>query len=93
MVVLAVLMLVYAAWRFRHCEDVKLAGLCKMMLFLFLFMQLSDNMPYYLWYMTAYVAHTGVLLCGRPELAPKQKGAEEHLAEKDRDLLAEQKDE
>ena len=56
-------------------------------------MQLSDNMPYYLWYMTAYVAHTGVLLCGRPELAPKQKEAEEHLAEKDRDLLAEQKDE
>ena len=91
MVVLAVLMLVYAAWRFRHCEDVKLAGLCKMMLFLFLFMQLSDNMPYYLWYMTAYVAHVGVMLCGRTVAAAKQNESEGAIVEKDRDLLAEPK--
>ena len=91
MVVLAVLMLVYAAWRFRHCEDVKLAGLCKMMLFLFLFMQLSDNMPYYLWYMTAYVAHVGVMHCGRTVAAAKQNESEGAIVEKDRDLLAEPK--
>ncbi len=95
MVVLAVLMLVYAAWRFRNCEDAKLAGLCKMMLFLFLFMQLSDNMPYYLWYMTAFVAHVGVMLCGSPVPRPvsEQGIAEKREAEKDRDLLAEPKTE
>lgn len=96
-VVLAVLMLAYAARRFRPCEDRKLSGLCKMLLFLFLFMQLSDNMPYYLWYMTAYVAHVGVLLCGRPvpgpALNPDRKEADEASAEKDRDLLAEPTDE
>ena len=91
MVVLAILMLVYAAWRFRHCEDGKLAGLCKMVLFVFLFMQLSDNMPYYLWYMTAYVAHVGVMLCGRTVAAAKQNESEGAIVEKDRDLLAEPK--
>ena len=93
MVVLAVLMLVYTAWRFRHCEDKKLAGLCKMVLFVFLFMQLSDNMPYYLWYMTAYVAHISVMLCGLPAAKPVMKpgNAEKPETEKDLDLLAEPK--
>ena len=93
MVVLAILMLVYAAWRFRHCEDGKLAGLCKMVLFVFLFMQLSDNMPYYLWYMTAYVAHVGVMLCGLSanKPVPGQGIVEKRETEKDRDLLAEPK--
>ena len=95
MVVLAVLMLVWAAWRFRRCEDKTLAGLCKMLLFLFLFMQLSDNMPYYLWYMSAYVAHVGVMLCGRPkpELSAEQRKPDETEAEKNHDYLAEPADE
>ena len=71
MVILAVFMLACTARRFRRCEDRTLAGLCKMLLFIFLFMQLSDNMPYYLWYMSAYVAHVGVMLCGRPAPAPE----------------------
>ena len=95
MVVLAVLMLMCAAWRFRYSEDKKLAGLCKMLLFIFLFMQLSDNMPYYLWYMSAYVAHVGVLLCGRPNpaLSAEQRKPDEIEAEKDHDYLAEPTDE
>ena len=95
MVVLAVLMLMCAARRFRYSEDKKLAGLCKMLLFIFLFMQLSDNMPYYLWYMSAYVAHVGVLLCGRPKpaLSAEQRKPDETEAEKDHDYLAEPTDE
>jgi len=93
MVVLAIMMLAYTAWRFRHCEDGKLAGLCKMLLFVFLFMQLSDNMPYYLWYMTTYVAHVGVMLCGLPAIkpVPGQGIVEKRDAENDIDLLAEPK--
>ena len=64
MLALAILMLVYVAFRLRRCGDPKFSGLCKMVLFVFLFMQLSDNMPYYLWYMTAYLAHVSVMLCG-----------------------------
>ena len=43
--------------------------------------------------MTAYVAHVGVLLCGRPmqSLVPEQRKTEEIAAEKDCDLLAEPK--
>ena len=95
MVVLAVLMLMCAARRFRYSEDKKLAGLCKMLLFIFLFMQLSDNMPYYLWYMSAYVAHVGVMLCGRPKpaLSAEQRKPDETKAEKDHDYLAEPTDE
>ena len=93
MVVLAIMMLAYTAWRFRHCEDGKLAGLCKMLLFVFLFMQLSDNMPYYLWYMTTYVAHVGVMLCGLPAIkpVPGQGIVEKRNAGNDIDLLAEPK--
>ena len=95
MVVLAVLMLMCAARRFRYSEDKKLAGLCKMLLFIFLFMQLSDNMPYYLWYMSAYVAHVGAMLCGRPKpaLSAEQRKPDETEAEKDHDYLAEPTDE
>ena len=95
MVVLAVLMLMCAAWRFRYSEDNKLAGLCKMLLFIFLFMQLSDNMPYYLWYMSAYVAHVGVMLCGRPKpvLSEIQRKFDKTEPEKDHDYLAEPADE
>ena len=82
-------------WWFLRCEDKTLAGLCKMLLFLFLFMQLSDNMPYYLWYMSAYVAHVGVMLCGRPkpELSAEQRKPDETEAEKNHDYLAEPTDE
>ena len=95
MVVLAVLMLAWAAWRFRYSEDKKLAGLCKMLLFIFLFMQLSDNMPYYLWYMSAYVAHVGVMLCGQPKpaLSSEQRKLDDTEPEKDHDYLAEPTDE
>jgi hypothetical protein len=56
-------------------------------------MQLSDNMPYYLWYMTTYVAHVGVMLCGLPAIkpVPGQGIVEKRDAENDIDLLAEPK--
>lgn len=68
---LGILLLVYTALRFRRCKDPSLCGLCKMVLFVFLFTQLSDNMPYYLWYMTSFVAHISVLICaGNAENGP-----------------------
>ena len=69
--VLGIFLLVFTAKKFRGCKDLKLCGLCKMVLFVFLFMQLSDNMPYYLWYLTAFVAHVSVLLCDSAGPAPE----------------------
>ena len=60
----ALYLLVFTAARFRTCKDHSAVGLCKLLLFVFLFMQLSDNMPYYLWYMVGFVAHVSVMICG-----------------------------
>ena len=64
---LGIYLLIFTAKKFRRCKDPKLCGLCKMVLFVFLFMQLSDNMPYYLWYLTAFVAHVSVMICDKTE--------------------------
>ena len=60
-VVLAIIMLVYVADRLRNGEE-KYNGICKLMLFVFLFMLLSDNMPYYPWYMVAFVSNISILI-------------------------------
>ena len=52
------------------------------MLFVFLFMQLSDNMPYYLWFMTSFVAHISVLLCAA---APEGKTVKELCGQENRE--------
>ena len=93
---IGILLLAYAARRFRSCKELRLCGLCKMMLFVFLLLQLSDDMPYYLWYMTTFVAHVSVLLCSaqrEARSAVTEQTAEDQKAtdlQKDRDLLAEQ---
>ncbi len=60
-VVLSIIMLIYVADRLRNgAEEYK--GICKLMLFVFLFMLLSDNMPYYPWYMVAFVSNISILI-------------------------------
>ncbi len=60
---LAILTMVYAASAFRKCRTGKLPEVCKLSLFVFLFMVMSDNMPYYPWYMISFVSGIGILSC------------------------------
>lgn len=60
--VLALAMLVFVAVRFRRFKDKKLAGICKMALFTFLFLQQADILSYYRWYLTAFIAQVSLML-------------------------------
>ena len=60
---LALLSLVYLAKVFRDCKTGKLPEICKLALFVLLFMLLSDNMPYYPWYMVSFLANTAIFVC------------------------------
>ena len=80
-VLLAVGMLVFTAGKLRKCRNKSLVGVCKTMLFIFLFMLLSDNMPYYTWYMVAMLAHISILSCNRFQNAGDEEEHDELLAE------------
>ena len=68
-VVLALLTMVYAAGVFRRCRKGKLPEVCKLSLFVFLFMLLSDNMPYYPWYMISFVSTVSLITCRQEDRA------------------------
>ncbi len=87
-VFLAIGMLAYAAKRFRRCKDRSLCGICKLMLFIILFMELSDNMPYYLWYIPALMTHISVMLCD-PVWTNAEHTPEKENPETPQDVLAE----
>ena len=59
---LAVLMLFYTAAKIRRSENKTVAAVCKTGLFSFLVMLQSDFIPYFSWYMVAFLANCAILL-------------------------------
>ena len=59
---LAVLMMFYTAAKIRRSENKTVAAVCKTGLFSFLVMLQSDFIPYFSWYMVAFLANCAILL-------------------------------
>ena len=67
-------MLIYGAREFRRCSDSSLAGVCKICIFMFLFMLLSEDMAYYMWYMVGFLLHVSIMLCHSRGALPREDG-------------------
>ena len=64
--ILAFVLLFYTAKRLRHTGRKEVTAVCKAGLFVFLLMLQADFIPYYCWYMVAFLAHCSVLLADVP---------------------------
>ena len=65
----ALYMLFFTAKKIRSCEDKRLSGIFKMIIFSLLLMLQDDQFVYYPWYVAAFVCHMAVLCCAENRLS------------------------
>ena len=56
-------MLFFAAAKIRKCDDKRLCGILKMIVFTILIVLLDDQIVYYPWYTSAFVCQTALMCC------------------------------